>query len=198
MVKTKTKTMVLGAVLTALVFILQYLGSFIKLGPFSISLVLIPIVIGAATCGTAISTWLGFVFGAAVLLCGDAAPFLAAHVAGTIITVLAKGLLCGLCAGLAYKGIFNLTAKFSSGKKGNTFLSVAVAAIICPIVNTGVFLLGCLLFFMPVIAEWTLGAGLGQDVARYMIFVLVGANFLVEMLSNIILSPVATHIIKKY
>ena len=61
--KPSTETMILGALLTALVIILQLMGSFIRFGPFSISLVLIPIVIGAATCGTKISTWLGLVFG---------------------------------------------------------------------------------------------------------------------------------------
>jgi thiamine transporter ThiT len=45
------KQLTLGAMLTALVVVLQLVGSFIRFGPFSISLVLIPIVIGAATCG---------------------------------------------------------------------------------------------------------------------------------------------------
>ena len=186
--KLSTKTLVLGAVLTALVFLLQYLGAFIKLGPFSISLVLIPIVIGAATCGVGISTWLGLVFGAAVLLSGDAAAFLAVSVGGTLLTVLAKGILCGLCAGLVYQGVLRLTK--------NTLLAVIAAAIVCPVVNTGIFLLGCLAFFMEPIAQWTAAAGLGGDVAQYMIFVLVGGNFLFELATNIILSPVATRLLK--
>ena len=73
--KLATEKMVIGAILTALVVILQYLGSFIRFGPFSISLVLIPIVIGAATCGKLVGAWLGFMFGVAVLLSGDAAAF---------------------------------------------------------------------------------------------------------------------------
>ena len=36
------------AIFTALVVVLQLLGSFIKFGPFSVSLTLIPIVVGAA------------------------------------------------------------------------------------------------------------------------------------------------------
>ena len=78
--KMSTKNMVLGAILTALVILLQFMGSFIHLGPFSISLVLIPIVIGAATCGAGIGAWLGFVFGIVVLISGDAAAFLAVNV----------------------------------------------------------------------------------------------------------------------
>ena len=48
--KIRTEKVVLGAVLTALVVVLQMLGAFIRFGPFSISLVLVPIVIGAAMC----------------------------------------------------------------------------------------------------------------------------------------------------
>lgn len=188
--KLSTRTLVTGAILTALVFLLQYLGAFVRLGPFSISLVLIPIVIGAATCGVGIGAWLGLVFGAAVLLCGDAAAFLAVNVAGTIITVLAKGTLCGLLAGLTYEGVLKL-----AGAK-RSLVAVMAAAVVCPVVNTGVFLLGCLAFFMPTIAEWTAAAGLGGNVAQYMIFVLVGGNFVVELAANIVFAPAIVHIIK--
>ena len=170
--------MVLGAVLTALVVILQLMGGFIRLGMFQISLVLLPIVIGAATCGIGVGAWLGFVFGIVVLLNGDAAPFLAVSVPGTIITVLAKGIACGLTAGIVYKAL----------EKINRYAAVIAAAIVCPIVNTGVFLLGCLVFFMNTIREWGVAEGY-TNVVGYMFLGLVGGNFLVELASNIILSP---------
>ena len=100
-----TGTLVLAAILTALVIVLQFMGQFIRLGPFAISLVLIPIVIGAATCGPKISTWLGFIFGVVVLIT-DAGAFLAVSVAGTVITVLVKGAACGLAAGVVYTVLF--------------------------------------------------------------------------------------------
>lgn len=182
--RESTKTLVLGAILTGLVFLLQMLGSFIHLGPFSISLVLVPIVIGAATCNWKVSTWLGAVFGVAVLVSGDAAAFLAIDVAGTIITVLLKGAACGLVAGLVYK-LF---------QKKNKYIAVAAAAVACPIVNTGVFLLGCVLFFLPTVASWGAADGYG-NVAEYMFLGLAGGNFLVELLINIILSPVIVRIL---
>lgn len=180
----KTKTLVLGAVLTALVVVLQPLGSFVRLGPFSISLVLIPIVIGAATCGYKIGAWLGFVFGVAVLLSGDAAAFLAVDVMGTIATVLLKGTLCGLLSGIVYKLL----------EKKNQILAVAAAAIVCPVVNTGVFLLGCLIFFLPTVASWGAAEGF-QNTTAYMFLGLAGGNFLVELAANIILSPVIVKVI---
>ena len=101
--RMSTQTLVLGAVLTAMVVLLQMMGSFIHFGQFSISLVLIPIVIGAGTCGVGVAAWLGLMFGIVVLASGDAAAFLTVDVLGTVVTVLAKGILCGLLSGLAYK-----------------------------------------------------------------------------------------------
>ncbi|MBQ6895536.1 MAG: ECF transporter S component [Clostridia bacterium] len=176
-----TKKMVLGAIMTALVIILQLMGAFIKFGPFSISLVLIPIVIGAAECGVAIGAWLGFVFGVVVLASGDAAAFLSVDAIGTVITVLLKGTLCGFAAGLVYRAF----------EKINRYAAVVCAAVVCPLVNTGVFLLGCIIFFMDTLSVWAGGA----DVWKYMIFVLVGWNFLFELGSNIVLSPVIVRLL---
>ena len=183
--KISTQSLVLGAILTAIVVVLQFMGSFIKFGPFSISLVLIPIVIGAATCGVSIGAWLGFVFGVVVLLSGDAAAFLAVNVVGTVVTVLLKGTLCGYLAGLTYKLLANK----------NKLLAVIASAVVCPIVNTGIFLLGCLVFFMDTIIGWAAAAGHGGGVVYYMIFVLVGANFLFELLVNIVVSPIIVRLL---
>ena len=101
----KTKTLTGVALFTAIVVVLQLLGSFIRFGPFSISLVLIPIVVGAAMYGATAGAWLGFVFGVAVLLSGDAAVFMPINPIGTVVTVLAKGTLAGFCAGLVYRAL---------------------------------------------------------------------------------------------
>ena len=92
-----TEKLALCALLTAIVVIFQLMGAAIKFGPFSVSFVLVPVVIGAAMCGAAAGAWLGFVFGIVVLFT-DAGLFLSVSVIGTIVTVLLKGTLCGLCA----------------------------------------------------------------------------------------------------
>ncbi|MBR3801921.1 MAG: ECF transporter S component [Clostridia bacterium] len=181
--KADIEKLVLGGILTALVVVLQYMGSFIKFGPFSISLVLIPIVIGAATCSTKISTWLGFVF-SVVVLALDASAFFAISVPGTIITVLAKGTACGLTAGLVYKLLH----------KKNEYAAVIASAIVCPITNTGIFLLGCVVFFFKTIQEWGVGAGYANAI-EYMFLGLAGGNFLFEMATNIVLCPVIIRIL---
>ena len=135
---TNTQKIVGLGLFTAIVVVLQLMGSFIKFGTFSISLVLVPVVIGAALYGAGAGAWLGFVFGVVVLLSGDAAAFLGVNALGTVLTVLVKGALAGYVSGLVYKALENK----------NRTLAVALAAVTCPVVNTGVFLIGCLLFFM--------------------------------------------------
>ena len=185
--KENIKKITVGAALTALVILLQLAGSFIRFGPFSISLVLVPIVIGATLYGPWIGSWLGAVFGFTVLLSGDAALFLEVDPFGTIVTVLLKGVLCGLLAGLIYNVLNKATKK--------KYISSIVAAIVCPIVNTGIFLLGCLVFFMPTIESWALAGGYGESVFKYMIVGLVGLNFVIELAVNIIICPIILRVL---
>lgn len=199
--------MTILAILTAIVVVLQLLGAFIRFGIFSISLVLVPIIIGAAICGPYSGAWLGCVFGVAVLLSGDAAAFLAIDPFGTVITVFVKGTLAGLLSGIVYKYAGRLTRVWAekrapSGKESTDkffnllfkYLPVVLAAIACPVVNTGIFLIGCRLFFYATIAEW--GSALGfANAAEYMFLGLAGGNFLFELGTNIILTPVITRLL---
>ncbi len=168
---------------TAIVAVLQAAAISIRFGVFNITLVLIPIVVGAALYGYKAGAWLGFVFGVVVLFT-DASLFMAISIPGTILTVLLKGTLAGLISGLVY----NLL------KEKNMYLACLAAAVCAPIVNTGIFLLGCRLFFFETITEWAVNAGF-PSAGRYMIFGLCGVNFLVESAINIVLSPVIFRLI---
>ena len=182
----KTRRLAGLALFTALIVILQLLGNFIRFGPVSVSLVALPIAVGAAVYGGAAGLWLGFVFGMVVLLSGDAAAFFAFSVPGTLLTVLVKGAACGGLAGLVYAWL--------SGK--NRTLAAVAAGIVCPVVNTGVFLLGCRIFFLPMLADMAQNLGFGDNVGRFMIIGLVGVNFLAELGINIVLSPVILRLIR--
>ena len=181
----KTKNMVGIGLFTAIVTVLQFLGGGIKFGMFSISLVLVPIVVGAALYGWKAGAWLGFAFGAAVLLSGDAAAFLVIDPLATVLVVLVKGAACGFMSGLVY----NLLSRV------NKVVAVFVAAVAAPVVNTGVFLLGCQFFFLETVAAW--GAALGfESVGAYMFLGLAGVNFLIELAVNLVLAPVIVRLIK--
>lgn len=182
--RRRVEQLALLALLTAMVAVLAYFGGFVKIGGLaSISLTLIPVVIGAALCGPWAGAWLGAVAGAIFFATADAAFWLGLSVPGTIVTVMVKGALSGLCAGFAYK----LLEKF------NQYVAVIVSAVVCPVVNTGIFLLGCRLFFFDAVQGGA--AAEGMSVFAYMIVFFVGLNFVFELLTNIVLSPTILRIL---
>ena len=180
----KTKTIVGVGLLTAIVIVLQALAIGIRFGVFNITLVLIPIIVGAALYGYWTGAWLGFVFGVIVLMT-DAGAFLAVSIPGTIITCILKGALAGLAAAFVYKLL----------EKKNRTLAVVVAGIVAPVVNTGVFLIGCVVFFYDTIAGWAEAAGF-KSAGAFMIGGLVGVNFIVELAINLVLSSAIVRIIQ--
>ncbi len=184
MLNQKIKKMVGIALLMAVVVVLQLLGSFIRLGPVEVSLVLLPIVIGAAVYGPTAGAILGATFGAVVLAQPGTVFFYDMSVFGTVITVLVKGALSGLLAGLTYKAL----------AKKAPVLAVVLCAIVCPLVNTAIFFLGCMTFFYEGLSVF------GQNVALYVVTTFIGLNFVAEFLVNVLCCPVIIrllHILKK-
>lgn len=115
----------------AIAALLRLVGSAIRFGPFSVSLVLIPLVLSAALHGWGMGCWLGLVFGAVALLSGDAG--------GAIVTVLSKGIACGAAAGLCCRWLHPRYPR----------RSILLSALAAPLVNTGVFLLAAACFSCP-------------------------------------------------
>lgn len=148
----KTRRLTGLALMTAIIVVLQVVASFVKFGPFTITLALAPILIGAALYGPKAGACLGGVFGAVVLLAcilgwdpggailWNANPFL------TALVCLGKGILAGLAAGLVYRAIAWGGKSHSSGR----MLGGSIAAgIVSPVVNTGLFLLAGSVFPVP-------------------------------------------------
>ena len=179
-----TEKLVLTALLTALVGVLSYFGGFIKIGGLaSISLTLIPVVLGAALLGPGTGAWLGFVSGIVFFVTPDAAFWFNLSAVGTVLTVLVKGTAAGLVAGLVFRLL----------EKRNRYLAVIASAALAPIANTGIFLLGCLTFFMDAVRE--MAGGAEMSLFAYLMIFFVGLNFLFELLLNLILSPVLLRIL---
>ncbi len=180
----KSRTLVGMAIFTALVIVLQQMAGMIRIGPFSPSLVLIPIVIGAAVYGAKAGAWLGLVFSVSVLIAcitgQDAGGYLmwGINPAMTAGIVLAKGVAAGFLAGAVFRAL----------QHRNQLLATVVAAVVCPVVNTGIFLAGTLAIFRPLLNQWMAAAGF-ENMGSYVITGLVGLNFLVELAINLLLSP---------
>ena len=179
-----TEKLVLLALLSVMVAVRAYYGGFIKIGSLaSISLTLIPVVVGATLCGPFAGAWLGGVAGLIFFATPDAAFWFGLSIPGTVITVMVKGILSGLCAGLVYRVL----------EKFNRYLAVLVSAVVCPVVNTGIFLLGSLVFFMDTVSVGAQGEGI--SVGAYLIIFFVGLNFVFELITNIIMSPAIVRIL---
>lgn len=184
-----TRRMAGLAIFTAIIVVLQVLCTFIRFGPFSITLALAPIIIGTAMYGKGAGAYLGGVFGAVVLITGllgwdggTVMLLMGINPAGCILICLVKGIAAGFFAGLCYELL----------AKKNDKVGVLVSGIVCPVVNTGLFIVGMLVFFFDTLSGW---AG-GQDLLLYIIVGLTGINFLVELAVNIILSSGITQIIR--
>lgn len=191
--KSNIKRVAGMALLIAMIVVLQFVSGMIPpVGGFSISLVLIPIVLGAAVYGPKAGATLGTAFGIIVAInCitgadpGGAMVFQANPIL-CIMVVLAKGALAGLASGTVYK-LFKGT---------NSYLAMLLAAIAAPVVNTGVFITCMYLFFIDVLAAW---AG-GGDVLGYILTGLILANFVPELIINVVFSPAGnmiTRIVQK-
>lgn len=186
----KTRRLVGLSIFTALVIVLQLVASFLPTKPFAITLALTPIVVGAAMYGPKAGAWLGGAFGVVVLLmcifgvdAGGAILWNVNPIA-TLALCIVKGAAAGWVAGLAY----------TAASKKNPTLGVILAAVASPVVNTGIFCAAMATIYHSTLAEWAAGAG--ADIVYYVFFILIGANFLVELIINSALSPVVARIIK--
>ena len=181
-VNQDTKNLVYLAILSALVVILQIVSNVtggILIVP--ITLTLVPIVLGGALVNKWSGAWLGLVFALAVLFTGAANAFLAVNFVGTVVTVIVKGVLSGLFAGLIYSAL----------EKVNKYLAILIAGIVAPVTNTGIFIIGCYVFFY----DYVLSLAGGEGMFIFVITVFAGVNFLVELGLNMLLSPAILRIV---
>ena len=179
--KLQIKRLVGVASLAALVAVLQLLSLFIKFGEFSITLALIPLVVGSILYGPKEGGVLGFVMGFIVLLT-NAEAFLVVNPLATVVLCLTKSTIAGVASGYIFKLLY----------KKNFVLAITLASIAAPIVNTGVFVIGCIMFFFPTLKEW---AG-GSNTLQFLFITMIGINFIIEFIVNSLLSPAVTSIVK--
>lgn len=101
------------------------------------------------------------------------------------MTVLSKGIACGAAAGLCCRWLHPRYPR----------RSILLSALAALLINTGVFLLGRRLFFMPLIHQWAQQAGYASAGA-YLMVGMVGWNFLLETAVNMALTPMLAQLIR--
>ncbi len=176
------------AVLAALIVILQLVASGIKIGPFTITLSLVPIILGACLFGPVSGAILGAVFGGMVCISvvtgadpGGHLMFLQLPVL-TLFLCLLKSTAAGLVAGILYRLVKNKD------------LGAILAAVVCPICNTGILCIGILAFYNELVTGWAIAEGFSNAIG-YVILGMVGINFLVELAINLVLAPVILRVL---
>ncbi len=185
--RQNTQTMTGLAIMTAIIVVLQVVASFVKFGPFSITLALAPIIIGAALYGPAAGAYLGGVFGLVVWIACVMGWDIGGNILWTarpLITFLlcmGKGIAAGLVSGAVYRAM----------APKNAMAGAVLAGIVCPITNTGIFCLAMALFYHETLVAW---AG-GTELIYYVITVLVGINFILELAINLVLSNVIVRVV---
>lgn len=175
------------AVLTALVVVLQTVGGVITIGTVQLNFTLIPIVVGAILLGPLAGAFLGFVCGIIVMIYViiGAAPFYAVIWANnpvmSILTCVVKTTAAGFAAGWIYRWL--------GGK--NRFVAVFVASGSVPVINSALFILGCLCMSGTInIFQNAEGVNAGgMNVLLFILVVLVGFNFFIEFALNLLLAP---------
>lgn len=179
------------ALLTAIVVVLQLVGSSFHIGPIPFSLVLVPIVIGAILFGARAGAFLGAVFGVIALAGGiggtdwftatlwNFSPF------WTAATCLVKGALAGAASGWVYAAL-----------QKHVTLGCITAAAVCPVVNTGVFALSMLTVLQKPLMQIAAEQAWAGNVLTVLFAIVIGVNFFVELGINAVLSAAIARIVK--
>lgn len=166
------------AVLLALVIVLQAFGGSFTIGVVTLNFTLIPIVLGAMMLGAYAGAFLGFASGVVVLIQVIIATERFYNIIWTyspVVTTLiclVKTTVAGYVSGILFRVI------------PNKRIGVFVASGIVPIINTGLFILGCMAMWDTVAME----SG-GTNVFMYILVSLVTFNFFVEFAVNLLVAP---------
>lgn len=175
------------AVLLALVIVLQAVLGSVSIGAVTLNFTLIPIVLGGILFGSVAGAILGFACGVIVLIqvIIGGNPFYTLIWANdpivTTLTCIVKSTVAGYLGGLAYKMI----------SKKQPIVALFVASAIVPIVNTLLFIIGCLFMFNSVHSM----AG-SENLLKFILVGLVTFNFFIELAINLIFAPAINRIIK--
>lgn len=178
-----TRDLTTTAMLIALIVALQGFSSIAaRIGLFSFALGLFPATIGSVLYGKKKS----LIFGAALgitILATDATAFAlyGVNVFATIFVVMLKSVA----------STFVTATVFEWFGKLNRYIAVVVAAILGPIFNTAIFTAGVCVFFKDFFSQFIDGGV--SFIAGFLLLILM--NFIIEMVINIVLSPIVLRVV---
>lgn len=175
------------SILLALVIVLQTFGGAINIGPVQLNFTLIPIALGAILLGPIAGLILGFACGVvvAIQVIMGLVPFYVLIWTETpmvaLLTCVVKTTVAGLVSGLVYKAV----------AKKNRYVAVFLAAALVPVINTALFIVGCLAMWDAMVMI----AG-GSNILGFILVSLVTFNFFVELAVNLLCAPALYRVIR--
>ena len=175
------------SILLALVIVLQTFGGAINIGPVQLNFTLIPIALGAILLGPIAGLILGFACGVvvAIQVIMGLVPFYVLIWTETpvvaLLTCVVKTTVAGLVSGLVYKAV----------AKKNRYVAVFLAAALVPVINTALFIVGCLAMWDAMVMI----AG-GTNILGFILVSLVTFNFFVELAVNLLCAPALYRVIR--
>lgn len=180
MVTTNVRTIKLVqlALFTAIIFIMAFTPiGYIKTPGLEITLLVVPVAVGAIVLGPVSGAILGAVFGlTSFIQCFGMSPFgatlLGINAFGTFIVTMVPRILMGWLTGLAFLGIKKID------KTNN--ISYAVASLAGPLLNTVFFMGTLVLFFYNTDYIQGFADTLGTESVFTFILAFVGVNGLIE------------------
>ena len=187
----KVKKMVTLSLLIAIIIVLQLTASMLPTlpGGAKLSFVLIPIVLGAALYGPGSGAVLGAIFGLiAFYYSASGADSVGVAIfqespIGCFVICVGKSTAAGFVAGAVYKALVKL----------NGYLAMLCASIVCPVLNTGIFMGSVYLFFGQTVFEAAPGS-FSTIVSIFGIILL--CNAIPELIINILFSPAGQRILR--
>lgn len=184
-----TKMIASTGILVGIELVLQLIGNYINPGFANINLSLVPIAIGAILYGPLVGGFLGLVCGVMVVISPSTMQFfMPVSPVGTIFTCILKTTIAGIAAGF-------VAMPFKGEKK---IIGVILASITVPVVNTGLFALFAILFFTPILNGMVTATGsVFKNVGEALIIGLIGFNFILEIISTLILTPSIYKVIER-
>lgn len=175
------------AVLLALVIVLQAVGGTVSIGAVQLNFTLIPIVLSGIIFGELVGAFTGLACGIVILIqvILGTVPFYTLIWTGDPVVVaftcILKTTVAGYLGGLAYKLI----------SPKNELVATFVSAAVVPVVNTLLFVIGCLFMTNSV---YTLNGS--QNILVYILVSIVTFNFFIELGVNMVVAPALNRVIK--
>ena len=187
--KFNTKKMVQLAIFIAIIILMSFtpLG-YLKLFTVDITLIVIPVAVGAITLGPTAGAILGFTFGMTsfVLSFSSAlgAMMLDINPVFRFITCIIPRVLCGWLTGVIYV-VLKKTEKSSK-------IAVPAANLACPLFNTVFFMTAFMIFYYKTPTIQNIATSLEVVNPILFVFAFVGINALIEAVACFIIGAAVT------